>query len=124
MRSLPPKELLMKIDHQEPRLVQEILVKHPSGDEQRLTFICDTAGSETVNSVGGRAARSRAFWEDTELVIESWMDTPTREFHFRDHWLLSDDGQMLTMAHRNDDLAGQIVVLDKASPETATRFGG
>jgi S1-C subfamily serine protease len=124
MRGLPPREILMKIEHREPHLVQKILVRYPSGDEQRLTLTYETTGNETTNSVRGGTARTRAHWDGAELVIESSMKTPTREFHFKDHWSLSDDGQMLTMAHRDDDLAGQIVVHDKASPEVAAKFVG
>jgi hypothetical protein len=50
------------------------------------------------------------------------MKAPDREFKFKDYWSLSSDGRMLTMAHRNDDLAGQISVLEKAPPQAATKF--
>jgi len=56
-------------------------------------------------------------------VIESRMTTPDRESHFKDHWSLSNDGQTLTMAHRDDDLAGQVSVLEKSSQADTTRFG-
>jgi hypothetical protein len=36
-----------------------------------------------------------------------------RELHFRDCWSLSPNGQILTMEHRDDDLAGQIAVLQR-----------
>ena len=97
-----------------------MLVAHVGGDEQRLIFSYQTTGDETTNSVGGRTARTRANWDGAELMIESWLETPGRQLHFKDHWSLSDDGQTLTMAHRDDDLAGQIVVHDKA-PSTAWR---
>jgi hypothetical protein len=45
-----------------------------------------------------------------------------RELRFRDHWFLSNDAQTLTMEHRDDDLAGQISVLEKAPPSAAVRF--
>ena len=82
------------------------------GTEQRMTFRFET-GAETTNPIGGATARTRARWEGTELVIESWMKTPAREAYFKDHWSLSEDGRTLTMAHRDDDLAGQISVLEK-----------
>lgn len=118
MRGPLPKQIVNKIEHREPHLDQEILVTRASGEEQRLVFRYKTTGEETTNSVGDRTAKSRVRWDGAELVIESWVETAGRELHFKDHWSLSDDGQTLTMAHRDDDLAGQIVVHEKA-PATA-----
>jgi hypothetical protein len=58
---------------------------------------------------------TRAWWEGAEIVIESRMKTPARDAYFKDHWSLSDDGRTLTMAHRDDDLAGQTSVLERSS---------
>lgn len=121
MRGERPQQILMKINHREPRLTQTILVIQATGAEQRLTFTYETTGEETVHAVGG-GGWSRAHWEDEDVVIESSMKTSEREFHFKDHWSLSGDGQTLTMAHRDDDLTGQISVLEKASQAAATRF--
>src|SRR6266404_9898343 len=98
---LPPRQILHRIEHREPHLDQEILVAQGSGDEQRLIFSYKTTGDETTNSVGDRTATTRARWDGAELVIESWLETPDRQLHFKDHWSLSDDGQTLTMAHRD-----------------------
>jgi len=49
-------------------------------------------------------------------------NAPDRELHFKNHWSLSDDGQTLTMAHRDDDLAGQIAVHHKMA-QTAAKLG-
>ena len=86
-----------------------------------MTFTYET-GAETTNSVGEATARTHARWEGMELVIESRMKTPAREAHFKDHWSLSDDGRTLTMAHRDDELAGQISVLEKSSQADTTSF--
>ena len=114
MRGPAPKQILMKIEHREPVLVQQIFFTNAGGTEQRITLTYQV-GSETTNSIGGATARTRARWEGMELVIESRMKTPDREVYFKDHWSLSDDGQTLTMAHRDDDLAGQTSVLEKSS---------
>jgi hypothetical protein len=82
-----------------------------------MTFTMET-DAETSNAVGPAVARTRARWEGTELVIESWMEAAGRQVHFKDHWSLSHDGRTLTMAHRDDDLAGQISVPEKRT-ETA-----
>jgi hypothetical protein len=104
----------MKIEHREPLLIQQIRLTNAGGMEQRITFRYET-GAETTNSVGEATVRTQARWEGMELVIESRMKTPSREAHFKDHWSLSDDGRTLTMAHRDDDLAGQISVFEKSS---------
>jgi len=121
LRGPAPKRILVKIEHREPRLIQQIHLTNAGGTEQRMTFTYET-DAETTNSVGEATARTHARWEGTELVIESRMKTPGREFHFKDHWLLSDDGRTLTMAHRDDDLAGQISVFEKCSQADTTRF--
>lgn len=121
LRGSAPKQILVKIEHREPLLIQQILVVDGGGAERRQTFTI-AIGGETINSIGGTPARSRAQWEGTELVIESWMKTPEREFHFRDHWSLSNYGQTLTMEHRNDDLAGQITILEKLTPAAVAEF--
>jgi hypothetical protein len=114
-----PKRMLVKIEHREPRLIQQIHFTDAAGTEQQMTFRYET-NAETTNPVGEATARTHAWWEGTELVIESRMKTPGREFHFKDHWSLSDDGRTLTMAHRDDDLAGQIAVLEKRSETNTT----
>jgi hypothetical protein len=109
-----PKAMLVKIKHSDPELVEQILISKMDGSEDRVVFRCRTTGDEITNSMRGALVRSRSRWEGTELVIESWMSLGGRESYFRDHWSLSADGQVLTMEHRNDDLAGQITVLERA----------
>lgn len=112
----------MKIEHEEPKIVQEILVTYANEDEESMTFAFETTGEESSNPVRGLAGRTKAHWEGTELVIESALKAGERELRFRDYWSLSNDAQTLTMEHRDDDLAGQISVLEKAPPSAAVRF--
>lgn len=121
LRGAAPKQVLIRIEHREPVLVQQILFTSASGVEHLQTFACEV-GVEVTNSIGGVPVRSRAQWEGAELVIESWMKTLDRELYFKDHWSVSNDGGTLTMAHRDDDLAGQISVLEKASHADIMRF--
>jgi hypothetical protein len=121
LRGPAPKRILVEIEHREPRLIQQIRFTNAYGTEQRMTFTYET-GAETSNQVGEATAWTHARWEGTELVIESRMKTPDREFHFKDHWSLSDDGRTLTMAHRDDDLAGQISVFEKCPQRATTSF--
>jgi hypothetical protein len=121
LRGPARKEILVKIEHQGPLLIQQILLVEADGTERRQTFTIEIGG-QTINSIGGTPARSRAQWEGRELLVESWMKTPEREFHFKDYWSLSRDGQRLIMAHRDDDLAGQITLLERLSPAETARF--
>ena len=57
--------------------------------------------------------RLRASWQRDELRIESYMRAGDREFQFRDFWSLSADGLTLKMEHRDDDLAGQVSILER-----------
>ena len=112
LRGPAPKRILVIIEHREPRLIQQLFVTNADGTEQRMTFSFGT-DAETTNAIGNASAQAFARWEGTDLVIESRMTTSGREAFFRDRWSLSEDGQTLTMAHRDDDLAGQISALEK-----------
>jgi hypothetical protein len=121
-RGPAPKEILARIEHREPNLTQTMLVVAAGGGEERWTFTFDTRGSESTNMTLAGEVQTRAHWNGPELVIDSVLRTPGRTYHFSDHWSLSPDGQTLTMAHRDDDLAGQVAILEKASPEAVARF--
>lgn len=108
-----PAALFVKIDHREPALVQTILATAPSGDERIFTFTFDTCGHETGLTLAGGDGLSRARWDGPELVIESVFTTAQRTFRFEDHWSMSADGATMRMVHRNDDLAGQDVILER-----------
>jgi len=114
-----PERTRMIIDHREPILVQQIIVILAGGSEQQMTFTYEI-GAETTNSIGNAVAQTRAWWHEAELVIESRMNLPSRMAYFKDHWSLSENGQTLTMAHREDDLAGQISVLERQIPAKKT----
>lgn len=108
-----PKAILMKIEHSEVELKQEIVVTKVDGSEDRVIFKYCIGGEQDRNLVNGRLVRGSARWEGDELTIESWMQFGAREMHFCDCWSLSPDKQTLIMEHRNDDLAGQITFLDR-----------
>jgi len=117
-----PQWMLVKIERQGANLVQDMLVKYENAAEVRIVFTYDMAGKETVNSLRGAPVRTRVHWEGSVLVIESAMKVADREVRLRDYWSLSADDQTLTMAHPDDDLAGQTSVLEKAGPESAAKF--
>jgi hypothetical protein len=102
-----PERMSVHIDHRDPKLIQTIVIT-TNGEEQRLEFRFTTDGAESVNSLGGT---TRAHWCGDELEIESAITLGGRDLNFRDYWSLSPNGQILTMEHRDDELAGQIAVL-------------
>jgi hypothetical protein len=108
------REMVVKIKHADPELLEEIVTTQVDGSEDRIVFRCLTTGDEVTNSVHGAELSSRSHWTQQVLVIESWISVGGSNCYFRDHWSLSPDGQILTMEHRDDDLAGQMTVLDKA----------
>jgi hypothetical protein len=112
-----PKSITAKIDHSDPDLSVAMTITMPDGAEHNLVFKGPTTGAEVFNVVNGREWQSQMHWIGTELLIESWVDFGSRKCHFRDFWSVSDDGHSLTMEHRNDDLEGQITVLENVSPE-------
>jgi hypothetical protein len=108
-----PKELLMKVMHAQLQLAVEMFITTQDGNQHRVMFRAPTTGEEATNSVLGQAWRSQLRWIGQELLIESWVSQGGREFHFRDDWSFSADGDTLTMQHRDDDLAGQLTILER-----------
>ncbi len=108
-----PKAVSIKIEHSEPELQEIIEVTKPGGSEERVAFKCWTNPEQYKNLLNGIAISGYARWQGEELIIESRMRLGGREMYFCDCWSLSSDGQTLSMEHRNDDLAGQLAVLDR-----------
>lgn len=117
-----PKKILVKIQHREPNITQNVLVTSADDREQQMTFTFNTTGAETPNRFGGGFSRTKAHWRGSVLVIESLLKVADRELHFRDHWSLSGDKKILTMAHPDDDLAGQISILESVSSQDVGEF--
>jgi hypothetical protein len=110
----PPIAITIKIEHSDPELQEEIVVTKEDGSKERVLFQCRTTGEQGRSLIDGRTVRGTATWQGDELVIESWIQFGARELHFSDYWFLSPEGRSLFMEHRNDDLAGQLTVLERA----------
>ena len=113
-RGPAPRSIVITIDHRESAVTQIVLIVAADGREQQLTYVFETSGRETTNQTAQGSLQCRAHWNEDEMVVESVLTTPGRCFHFSDHWSLSGDGRTLQMAHLDDDLAGQVVILEKA----------
>lgn len=108
-----PRSLTVVIEHVGDELRQEILLTRIDGAKQQSVFQCRTNGSNDAVQLNGNPVRGTAYWNNEELIIETWVQLGTRNMHFRDGWSLAADGQTLAMDHRDDDLAGQLTVLDR-----------
>ena len=113
----PPTNLLVSIAHSEPDLQVEMSLTTADQKVLRIVYGARTTNEEVANTVLGNKWLSRSRWVDDELLIESWVSQSGRVMHFRDYWSLAGDGRILTMEHRDDDLAGQVTVLDKIETE-------
>ena len=105
------------IHHADPELRVEMVLTKPDGTVVRTASRFLTTGEEVTNPVYGTRMRSSCQWVDGELLVESWVVLRDRDWHTRDFWSLSEDGQTLTIEHRDGDLAGQITRLERTHQE-------
>lgn len=105
------------IHHADPELRVEMVLTRPDETVLRTAHRFVTTGEEVTNPIYSTEMRSRCEWMDRELLIESWLTLRGRDWHTRDFWSLSEDGQTLIMEHRDDDLAGQIARLERTHQE-------
>jgi hypothetical protein len=112
--SPPPRELAIQIEHSENHLRQTITVIRQDGLAERVVFSCTTDGAEGHSTLNGQPIRGKASWVGDELIVESWMRFGDRELYFRDCWSLTQNGRTLIMDHRDDALAGQRTILERA----------
>ena len=108
-----PRAMSATIYHAEPELRVEMVLTRPDETVVRMTSRFLTTGEEVSNPIYGTPMRSRSQWVERELLIESRFTLKGKEWHTRDFWSLSEDGQTLIMEHRDDDLAGQIARLER-----------
>jgi hypothetical protein len=110
IRAPLPAKLMMKIAHGEEDLKQAVLVTRPDGTQERQVFTYPMTGVPSDTELHGLPLKVRTQWNGPEMVIEASFGGTT----LRDYWVLSDDGRTLTMTHRDDALAGQTTVLERA----------
>jgi hypothetical protein len=106
----PPAKLMMKIAHGDDDLRQAVLVTRSDGTQERQVLTYSMTGAQSDIELRGLPLKLRVQWNGPEMVVEATYG----ERALRDYWSLSDDGLTLTMAHRDDALAGQMTVLERA----------
>ena len=104
-----PSKIMMKIVHGEDVLTQEVVITHQNGEQNRQAVSFSMTDPESTTELRGVPLTVRVRWNGREMVIESTYSGNV----FRDYWSLSDDGQVLTMEHRDDAIAGQVTVLER-----------
>jgi hypothetical protein len=111
-----PKALFMEIAHDKTQIRQKILTTFKDGSKRfaELHYVVDL---ETDAVVGGISAKVIAVWQGAELVIKSRLTMQGREVQLVDYWSLSAGGTLLTTEHRDDMLAGQICVFERAASD-------
>jgi hypothetical protein len=110
IRAPLPAKLMMKIAHSEDELRQAVLITRLDGTQERQVLTYSMTGTQSAAELRGLPLKWRTRWNGPEMVIEATYGETT----LRDYWSLSNDGHTLTMAHRDDALAGQITVLNRA----------
>src|ERR1700758_3077105 len=78
----PPTDVAVRIEHSDPELQEEMVVKKIDGSEERVVFKCWTNGEQDKSLLNGSAVRGCSRWEGEDLVIESWIQFGTREMYF------------------------------------------
>ena len=104
--SRTPRRLTAKITQSADRLRVEMRVSFEGSDDSRMVFDASIVDGDEVRS--GSVALAR--WMGGDLVVETHFESGGLEVALQERWFLSGDGTRLTMAHKNDALAGQTVV--------------
>jgi len=119
LKGAVPRRIVVTIEHDGTIIRQLVQVTSASGEELQNEFVFQTTGAAMPIAFGGNAGHTSARWHGSTLIVETRLTAAGRELNFRDHWSLSADGGVLTMAHPDDDLAGQVSVLERAPPESS-----
>ncbi len=111
LKRLIPQRIAVRIEHSANSIRQ-----------QRASLTFSPIGNATSVRSRGNSGETRARWEGSALIVKSALAVSGRELHFRDYWSLLWDGGVLTMAHLDDELAGQISVLERAPSQSFERL--
>jgi hypothetical protein len=107
-----PDGVVRVVDHRDP-----VLNLHTLQTTGTKTSIADvsyfTDGSPSTNTINGREAQSKAYWDGPALVIRTTMKNAKGDNELiEDRWELSADGQTLTTtSHVSTEQGGAILTL-------------
>jgi hypothetical protein len=112
--SRAPRDLQVKILQSPGKLRAAMRAVFEGQDPQVVAFEADIAEAGAPPAPPRETGLGQAWWRDEELTIATRLEAGGRQTELRDHWSLSDGGQTLVMAHRDDLLAGQVVRFRRA----------
>lgn len=103
-----PDIIVRVIEHRDPTLnVHTVQTSGQKTSTVDVSYFTD--GSQTTNSMSGRDAVSKAFWDGPALVIRTkTKDSKDEDEVVEDRWELSDDGQTLTISSHVTTPKGQV----------------
>ncbi len=102
-----PDMIVRVVDHHDPVLNLHT-VQTVSGKTHMADVSYNTDGTSAGNTISGREAQSKAFWDGQDLVIRTTMKTSKGDNEvIEDRWQLSPDGETLTtISHVETDRGG------------------
>jgi hypothetical protein len=103
-----PDIIVRVIEHRDPTLnVHTVQTSGQKTSTVDVSYFTD--GSQTTNSMSGRDAVSKAFWDGPALVIRTkTKDSKDEDEVVEDRWELSDGGQTLTISSHVTTPKGQV----------------
>jgi hypothetical protein len=103
-----PDMIVRVIEHRDPTLNVHT-VQTSGGKTSAADVSYFTDGSETTNSLSGRDAVSKAFWDGPALVIRTTTkDSKGEDEVIEDRWELSDDQKTLTTSSHITTPRGEV----------------
>jgi hypothetical protein len=102
-----PDMVVRVVDHHDPVLNLHT-VQTVNGKTSLADVSYTTDGSSATNTISGRDAQSKAFWDGRDLVIRTTMKTAKGDNEvIEDRWQLSADaGTLTTISHVETDRGG------------------
>jgi hypothetical protein len=102
-----PDMVVRVVDHHDP-ILNLHTVQTVGGKTSMADVSYTTDGSSATNTISGRDAQSKAFWDGPDLVIRTTMKTAKGDNEvIEDRWQLSADGATLTtISHVETDRGG------------------
>lgn len=102
-----PDMVVRVVDHHDP-ILNLHTVQTAGGKTSMADVSYNTDGSPAANTISGREAQSKAFWDGRDLVIRTVMKNAKGDNEvIEDRWQLSADGQTLTTnSHVDTDRGG------------------
>ena len=103
-----PDMIIRVIDERDPTLnIHTLQTKNGNTTTSDVSYYIN--GRETTNTLGGRDAISKSFWDGPSLTIRTeTKNSKGEDTQIVDRWDLSSDGQILTIASHIETPNGEV----------------